>query len=128
MATHYETLGVGEHSPAEHIRAAYIALMREIHPDSAARHPVNSRRPCACQANAAYAVLRDRAARACYDRQLAQTRYPGAALERLESTSPFELAAMRTRKLFALLLLVVIHAGRPRATLRQLQLARPRRL
>lgn len=65
-ADHYATLGVSPRASQPEVRAAYLRLMRASHPDRARHDPTAAER--ARQANAAYEVLGDAAARAAYDR------------------------------------------------------------
>lgn len=66
-ADHYATLGVDEHTDRVAIRLAYLRIVRENHPD---RRPGDDRATERTRrANEAWAVLRDPARRAAYDRQ-----------------------------------------------------------
>ncbi|HUG83564.1 MAG TPA: J domain-containing protein, partial [Euzebya sp.] len=66
---HYATLGVDQSAPHAAIRTAYRRVMRTVHPDVARDDPTATAQALA--ANTAWAVLRDPAQRALYDRQRA---------------------------------------------------------
>ncbi|MBW3601894.1 MAG: J domain-containing protein [Actinobacteria bacterium] len=62
---HYRTLGVAPDADAGAVRAAYLRVMRESHPD---RRPGDAAAAAtARRANAAWSVLRDRTRREAYD-------------------------------------------------------------
>jgi curved DNA-binding protein CbpA len=63
---HYQALGVPPTAGPEEIRAAYLRLMREHHPDLHPGDLVSA--GTAREVNAAYEVLGDQAKRAAYDR------------------------------------------------------------
>ncbi|HEV8298786.1 MAG TPA: J domain-containing protein [Acidimicrobiales bacterium] len=70
MASHYDTLGVQPEASAAELRAAYLALARQLHPDRhAGRSPADvARAERAMQdVNAAWSVLSDPASRRTYD-------------------------------------------------------------
>jgi hypothetical protein len=64
--THYDTLNVSPDAESVVIEAAYRALMKRYHPDQGDAAPAGA--PSAAAINEAYAVLRDPARRADYDR------------------------------------------------------------
>lgn len=64
-ADHYETLGVTRRATAKEVKAAYRQRSRELHPD---RNASPDAHRAMAELNAAYAVLRDQARRADYDR------------------------------------------------------------
>src|SRR4051812_3776005 len=64
--THYDTLNVSPDAEIVVIEAAYRALMKRYHPDQGESPPAGA--PSAAAINEAYAVLRDPARRADYDR------------------------------------------------------------
>jgi len=66
LPDHYQALGVRADASPEEIRAAYLRLMRESHPDARPDDPRAEQR--ARQANVAWEVLGDSARRAAYDR------------------------------------------------------------
>lgn len=112
VPTHYEILGLREGAEPDRIRAAYIQLMRRVHPDSAPRKKPRSRFS-ATQANIAYSVLRDRASRAIYDRQLARYRHPAAGLMRIEHVSRYQQVRKRLFDLLILLFLFALPRDQP---------------
>lgn len=63
---HYTALGVSPLASRAEVRAAYLRVMREAHPDRARGDPAAGAR--ARRANAAWEVLGDARARADYDR------------------------------------------------------------
>lgn len=65
-ADHYAALGLSPAASQTEIRAAYLRVMRDSHPDHARDDPTAADQ--ARRANAAYEVLGDVAARAAYDR------------------------------------------------------------
>jgi hypothetical protein len=65
--THYDTLNVSPDAEIVVIEAAYRALMKRYHPDQGAAAAAAGG-PSAAAINEAYAVLRDPAQRAAYDR------------------------------------------------------------
>jgi curved DNA-binding protein CbpA len=69
--SYYEILGVARSANAEEIRAAYLKLARELHPD---RHQDNPLKDLAARrlvsVNEAYQTLGDAQRRATYDAQL----------------------------------------------------------
>ena len=64
--THYDTLNVSPDAEIVVIEAAYRALMKRYHPDQGGKAAAGG--PSAAAINEAYAVLRDPAQRAAYDR------------------------------------------------------------
>lgn len=72
METYYHLLGVNEQAPPRLIRAAYLDLMRQVHPDCAPGCELIE----AANLNVAYSVLRDADRRADYDARLARSRIP----------------------------------------------------
>src|SRR3954447_6573511 len=64
--THYDTLNVSPDAEIVVIEAAYRALMKKYHPDQGAAAAAGG--PSAASINEAYAVLKDPARRADYDR------------------------------------------------------------
>ncbi len=78
---HYQALGVTPLAGPREVRAAYLRLMREHHPD---HHPGDeASAEVARRANAAWTVLADGARRAGYDRARA-----GGAPDRVLVTPP----------------------------------------
>ncbi|CAN5318516.1 hypothetical protein BH23ACT9_BH23ACT9_06030 [soil metagenome] len=71
LPDHYATLGVADSAPHASIQMAYRRVMRSVHPDVAGADPDAATR--ALEANVAWSVLRDPAARSLYDRQRAVT-------------------------------------------------------
>ncbi len=72
--SHYETLGVRPDASAAEIRAAYLRLARELHPDTHLDRPEADRRAAERRlqdVNRAWSVLRDDARRRAYDRDRA---------------------------------------------------------
>lgn len=88
---HYQALGVPPNAGRAEIRAAYLRLMRDHHPDRRPHDAAAAER--ARQLNVAYAVLRDNGKRAHYDR-LRVGRYANApdAVRRV-ITPPAQAAA-----------------------------------
>lgn len=69
--SHYETLGVRPDASAADIRAAYLRLARDLHPDTHLDRPDAERRAAERRlqdVNRAWSVLRDDARRRAYDR------------------------------------------------------------
>jgi curved DNA-binding protein CbpA len=77
QADHYEVLGVPPEADGAAIRSAYLNLMRAHHPDRRPGDPASA--ALARRVNAAYAVLRDPARRAAYDRRRAPVTPPPRA-------------------------------------------------
>lgn len=72
--SHYETLGVRPDASAADIRAAYLRLARELHPDTHLDRPEADRRAAERHlqdVNRAWSVLRDDTRRRAYDRDRA---------------------------------------------------------
>jgi curved DNA-binding protein CbpA len=72
--SHYETLGVGPDASAADIRAAYLRLARELHPDTHLDRTEAERRAAERRlqdVNRAWSVLRDDTRRRAYDRDRA---------------------------------------------------------
>jgi curved DNA-binding protein CbpA len=72
--SHYETLGVPPDASAADIRAAYLRLARELHPDTHLDRPDAERRAAERRlqdVNRAWSVLRDDTRRRAYDRDRA---------------------------------------------------------
>lgn len=113
LPTHYEILGVAESASPERIRAAYLGLMRRVHPDCATGKKRQKPQISATEANIAYSVLRDRMNRAHYDRQLALARYPAAGLVRIEHVSRYALAKKALGELLILVFLLALSKSRP---------------
>ncbi|CAN5117871.1 hypothetical protein BH20ACT9_BH20ACT9_19310 [soil metagenome] len=63
---HYRTLGVAPDADAAAVRAAYLRVMRDNHPDRRPGDPVAA--ATARRANVAWSVLRDDTRRDAYDR------------------------------------------------------------
>jgi curved DNA-binding protein CbpA len=63
---HYHALGITPDATAAEVRAAYLRVMREAHPDRRPGDPAAEETSRA--ANAAWEVLRDSARRGSYDR------------------------------------------------------------
>ncbi|WP_310467423.1 J domain-containing protein [Sphingomonas sp.] len=82
---HYEILGVSRTATAHEIRAAYLALMKRYHPDTAPR----ARRAAdfVSVLNGCYAILRNPATRTEYDRAL-QGHSPTAVLAMRDQPLP----------------------------------------
>jgi hypothetical protein len=72
--SHYELLGVESDAAPGAIRVAYIALMKQHHPNSPYRGGNLSDRDDVHTINVAYAALRDPARRAAYDAELTGVR------------------------------------------------------
>jgi hypothetical protein len=66
--THYEVLGVAPDASPEHIRFAYRAMARRLHPDAQGAPPDAQARMARC--NEAWSVLSDPDRRALYDAEL----------------------------------------------------------
>lgn len=84
MPTHYEVLGVDEKASPRAIRAAYLELMRQVHPDRDPAGRAQGQRISAADLTIAYSTLKDQFKRASYDAHLARGRYPATGLMRLE--------------------------------------------
>ena len=72
--THYDTLGVPRDAPPARIRGAYLALVRQLHPDSLVGRPSAEIARAGVRFRAvaeAWEVLGDPEARRSYDRSLA---------------------------------------------------------
>ena len=77
--TYYSLLSVSETASAADIKAAYLALIREVHPDRLANAPAYWQRQAeekSKEINEAYTVLSNREKRGLYDAQLATYRGP----------------------------------------------------
>lgn len=75
-ATHYDVLGLTPSSTHEEVRSAYIDRALRFHPDRQEHQDLAGRADAERQmqaANAAWAVLGDREARAAYDAELILT-------------------------------------------------------
>src|SRR4051794_22797712 len=71
MRNHYDTLGVRTGSDASEIRAAYLNLIKRIHPDAGERGGTAVKADLDIyEINLAYTVLRDLRTRAAYDAEL----------------------------------------------------------
>jgi hypothetical protein len=74
--THYDVLGIPPDADQAHIRVAYVARARELHPDSVAASPGATGSPGSpgdhsmAELNRSYEVLRSPASRLAYDRAL----------------------------------------------------------
>jgi hypothetical protein len=71
--THYDTLGVPRDAPAARIRGSYLALVRQLHPDSLVGRPSAEIARAGVRfraVTAAWEVLGDPEARRSYDRSL----------------------------------------------------------
>ena len=102
MKDHYTALGIAPDADQEVIKAAFRALAKKYHPDTAAdpgaakvRFPEIAKARF-CEINEAHAVLSNPAARAEYDRLLAaqrkkplasNSREPGGLAERAETSN-----------------------------------------
>ncbi|MCS7226869.1 MAG: DnaJ domain-containing protein [Gloeomargarita sp. SKYB31] len=88
---YYEILGVKPTATAEEIRAAYIALCKDLHPDKLAGLNENLRKLAEERLkliNQAYEILKDEQARAAYDRELAhQSATTDSTLDELLSSA-----------------------------------------
>jgi curved DNA-binding protein CbpA len=76
LASHYEALGLTPSSTHEEVRQAYIERALRYHPDRQDRRDVAEMAEAERrmqEANDAWAVLGDRAARAAYDAELVRT-------------------------------------------------------
>lgn len=70
---HYATLGISRQASASEIRSAYLQLARRLHPDRHVESPADERERAERvmrRVNEAWAVLRDPARKAEYDRRL----------------------------------------------------------
>jgi len=78
--TYYSLLEIAETASAAEIKAGYLRMIREVHPDRLANAPSYWQRQAeekAKEINEAHAVLRDREQRRVYDAQLASYRGSG---------------------------------------------------
>jgi curved DNA-binding protein CbpA len=91
---HYEELGVAPGASAAEIRAAYVALARQHHPDRMGTSAESVRAEAAARmarVNAAWTVLSDPARRASYDARLVVGTWSGAHVRDPDSTfQPFD--------------------------------------
>lgn len=89
--THYEILGVSETATTAEIRIAWLALIRDLHPDletdEAAKHEANRQ---SALINNAYSTLTDTAERSRYDEDLAYQRGEHTAPTGYESGPGYE--------------------------------------
>jgi len=110
METHYQTLGVHNHSEPASIRAAYLALVKRYHPD--ARGNIGDTAAAELyRINIAYSVLRDPAKRAVYDAELLQSRLilrPPPRQDRRLPVVPVRKRRRRTGRLTALVVAVCL--------------------
>jgi curved DNA-binding protein CbpA len=106
---HYQALGVAPQASAAELRAAYLRVMRESHPDRRPNDPAAEE--AARRANAAWEVLGDAARRGVYDRlryrradgstaHAVQVVHSHADAERLERLRPFREEGTRFRQAF----------------------------
>lgn len=93
--TFYDVLGVSQRATQREIRAAYLRLMKENHPDRLASGDASGSSHLVPLINCSYAALKNVQSRAAYDLQLAQRqRPPSAALIR---HAPSKAGATRRR-------------------------------
>jgi hypothetical protein len=92
MRTHYEIFGVERTATREEIRAAYLALVKEHHPDVIGRKGAGTPDTIALL-NRCYAVLKDPRKRAQYDAQLVR----GSSQTQLTPYVHRELVAQRAQ-------------------------------
>jgi hypothetical protein len=89
--TYYSLLEVSEAASAAEIKAAYLRLIREVHPDRLANAPAYWQRQAeekAKEVNEAYTVLSNREKRRLYDAQLASYRGSNGANRQASGSKP----------------------------------------
>ena len=88
---HYSLLGISETATTAQIKTAYLAIIREVHPDRIANAPAYWRRQAEekCkEINEAYSVLSSDEKRRLYDAEVASCRGSGATARRTAAEPP----------------------------------------
>ncbi|HEY6049181.1 MAG TPA: DnaJ domain-containing protein [Sphingomicrobium sp.] len=114
-STYYELFGVSRSANSEEIRAAYVALMKQYHPDAAGPGDAAAEHTVAL-INRCYAVLKDPLKRAEYDAKLAHKPRRAEALPRRRAMTVVPPPRRMSQRRWVVLLVAIGAAGAALAT------------